>query len=343
MTDDDRTRVYFTVDVECAEERVIGSGRQPPLGYDLRVWGRFDNRRSELGIGLIMNELEACGMQGTFYTEALGSHFFGHEGLREVCDTMLERGHDVQLHLHPTQREALIKDGVAPDPDNISAYSVDEQTRLLLEGIELLAAAGVPREQLVSFRAGHYGANNDTWLAMKEAGLKLSSSYNPCYFDLNCAMRSRNAKAGLFEAEVDGVWELPITNFLQPDGSFRHMQITAVSLDEMVRCLRQSRAMGVRHISLVSHSFEFFHIDSVPQRRGHVNRINLHRMRGLLRFLRRNEDQFVVETAGELARQLPTPAPDVRDYARPGLVAYIGRLGQQAVQRLDARLPLSHG
>ena len=54
-----RTRVYITVDVECAEER---GASQPLQGYDLRVFGRFANQRRGLGIELLMDELEAAGL-----------------------------------------------------------------------------------------------------------------------------------------------------------------------------------------------------------------------------------------------------------------------------------------
>src|SRR5437763_16837389 len=96
-----RTRVYVTVDVECAEERTIGGRELPAQGYDVRMWGRFSNQKKDLGVGLIMDELEAHGMRATFFTEVFGSQHFGIDGLREVVQAMHRRGHDVQLHTHP--------------------------------------------------------------------------------------------------------------------------------------------------------------------------------------------------------------------------------------------------
>lgn len=80
-----RTRVYVTVDVECAEERSIGGWLLPAQDYDMRVWGRFRNHRHDLGIGLIMRELEARGFRATFFTEVLElrreqRHLGGHGG-----------------------------------------------------------------------------------------------------------------------------------------------------------------------------------------------------------------------------------------------------------------------
>lgn len=337
---DDRTRVYLTVDTECAEERKVGGRVQPPMGYDLRVWGRFKNRAEELGVPLIMSELEACGMRGTFYTEAIGAHYFGKDGLKEVCQQMLDRGHDVQLHVHPVQRRARLEDGKPSASDNISSYSLEEQTSLLREGTDLLVEAGVPRESIRSYRAGNFGASNLTWQAMADAGLPLSSNYNPCYFDINCAMRSKEALAGLFRTEVDGVWELPITNFRQPGGGHRHLQLVAVSLAEMIHCLRACRARGIRHVTFVTHSFEFFHIDSIPGRRGHKNVINIARLRGLLEFIRSHDDEFVMETAGELAQRLPQSVPDVREYPTEPRALHLMRLVEQGFKRMSAHVPL---
>ncbi|MEZ4369851.1 MAG: hypothetical protein R3B07_03470 [Polyangiaceae bacterium] len=337
---DDRTRVYLTVDTECAEERNLGGRTQPAMGYDLRVWGRFDNRDEELGVPLIMSELEAYGMRGTFYTEAIGAHHFGKAGLREVCQQMLSRGHDVQLHVHPVQRRALLEGGKPSASDNISAYPLAEQTALLSEGMDLLAEAGVPRESIRSYRAGNFGASNLTWQAMAQAGLTLSSNYNPCYFDINCEMRSPDALAGLFRTEIDGVWELPITNFRQPGGGHRHLQVMAVSLAEMIHSLRACRARGIRHVTFVTHSFEFFHIDSIEGRRGHKNLINIARLRGLLEYLRGHEDEFVMETVGELAARLPEEVPDVREYPAEPRALHLMRLVEQGVKRMCAHVPL---
>ncbi|MCU0684592.1 MAG: hypothetical protein MUF34_20490 [Polyangiaceae bacterium] len=342
------TRVYFTVDVECSEERLVGGAWRPALGYDLRVWGRLANQRRELGIDLIMRELEAVGGRGTFFLEALGAHHFGRAGLAEACQAMVARGHDVQLHTHPVQRHAAFHSaGEAPASDNIGAYDVDRQAALLREGVDLLAEAGAPRDRLLAFRAGNFGANNDTWRAMADAGLRVSSNYNPCYFTLHCKMRSPRAQAGLFATETPGVYELPVSTFVESGGGFRHLQITAVSLREMLDALRQYRALGVGEVTVVTHSFEFFFLDSHTAKTGRPNQVNIERMRGLLRFIADNPRDFALETVAELAARLPqgTALPD-RELALPQGKPWLraGRFAEQGykrfVERAGARLPL---
>jgi hypothetical protein len=338
-----RTRVYITVDVECAEERGRGPGATPVQGWDVRVWGRFANQHRELGIRLIMDELEEHGHRGTFFVEALGSRYFGLDGLRDTCTTLRARGHDVQLHTHPVQIHADWRTrGEEPAPDDIGAYGRAEQARLLRDGLGRLAECGVPRDELVAFRAGNYGANNDTWLAMKEAGLCLSSNYNPCYFDKNCKMRAPGAAAGLFEA-TSGVWELPISNMRERGGAHRHTQITAISSAEMRDYLTQAHALGLGEVTIVTHSFELYHVDSIADRRGRVNRVNHGRMRALARFLADNRDRFEVDTCGDLGRRLRAgkEAPRrVEEMPRGRDLLKVRRLVEQAYKRLEARVPL---
>ncbi len=342
----DRTRVYFTVDVEGAEERVVRGRALPPQGYDLRVWCRFRNRQDELGLGLITRELDAFGFKGTFFTEVFGSYFFGMAGLRAIAARLRDGGHDVQLHTHPIQRNAGFRSkGDEPAPDDLAAYDVDAQTALVREGIDLLVRAGVPKDDVVSLRAGNFGASNETWEAMRRAGLALSSNYNPCYFDKRCAMRSDSARAGLFEA-ASGVWELPITNFREASGAPRHLQITAVSSDELHAAMIDARAEGVREVCIVTHSFEFCHIDSIAERRGRPNTVNVHRLKSLCRFLADHERDFEVDTCGALARRLargderasPTTP---REWPAAHASHRAKRLVEQAFKRIEARVPFA--
>jgi len=338
-----RTRVYITVDVECANERLSEGHIVPPLSYDVRVWGRLINQREPLGIELIMSELEAHGLRGTFFVESIGAHYFGTSGLAEVCQGVRGRGHDVQLHLHPGLRRPDFRSrGEEPTEDDIGSYSEEEQVALLREARGLLVEAGVPEEELCGYRAGNFGASNATWRAMRQVGLNVSSNFNPCYFGKCCKMRLDDAPLGLFATPEPEVWELPITNFRDPRGDFRHVQITAVSAQEMIQCLRRYRALGVQEITVVTHSFEFFFLDDANRRRGHVNRINVDRLRGLCRYLQEHDDEFEVDTVGALGQRLgagvQAARPVLASYPSVGALPYARRLAEQAVKRLAQRV-----
>jgi hypothetical protein len=340
-----RTRVYFTVDVECAEERFRRGVLSPPIDWDLRVWGRFAGASRELGIGLIMDELEAAGLAGTFFVEVLGAHYFGRDGLAEICLGIRARGHDVQLHMHPVLLRAEWKTrGEKPEKDDIGSLAPDRQRALLAEGIGLLEAAGVPRAEIVGFRAGNYGADNRTWEAMAEAGLRISSSYNLCCLGAPCRIDWPRQEVELFDTGA-GVLELPISSFREPGGGFRHLQITAVSWEETRHYLREARRLDLRTVTIVSHSFELFHLDSIEDRRGRLNRVNLHRLRRLCRFLARHPEEFEVSTVGALARETaqsrihPTQRSAAPAIPRGSRVRQLRRYVEQALKRVDARPP----
>jgi hypothetical protein len=246
----------------------------------------------------------------------------------------------VQLHTHPVQRRAdYLSRGARPAADDIAAYPPARQTELLEEGRDILVDCGLAREKVLAFRAGNFGASNETWGALRRAGFVVSSNYNPCYFGKNCRMRTNASRAGLFDAG-EGVWELPISNFREASGT-RHLQITAVSLAEMKDYLAQAAALGIGEVTIVTHSFEFCHIDSIARKKGRVNAVNLWRLRGLCRFLAANRSAFVVETVGALAERLAAgdvPTPGGRDLPRGRRVLRARRQIEQAYKRLEARV-----
>jgi hypothetical protein len=334
-------QIYITVDTECTEERLTHSGIRPPLGYDIMMWGRFANSRDGLGLDFILQELDRFRFPATFFVEALCAEYFGVEGLAGVCSALQHRGHDVQLHLHPNFRRPTWRAaGGVPLPDNIGEYGLVDQVALLTDGIQLLERCGVPRDTITAFRAGNYGASNVTWSALKAAGLLVDSSLNLCYLDQDCLIRPDVPRIDLYEP-LPGVFELPISCFIEMGGGYRHLEITAISSLEMTYALDQMERAGVRCATIVLHPAEFFTIDDHRVPRGHANRINARRFTGLLEFLDRERTRFVVQSVGELARALqegrfpvksdPGPIP------RGSFIRKALRLPVQAVKQLATR------
>jgi hypothetical protein len=337
------TRVYITVDVECAEERPSRGGVLPAIEPALRVFGRFENSRRELGIGLIMDELETAGLRGTFFVEALSSHYFGKAALAEACAAVRGRGHDVQLHLHPVLRQPnWLSRGTAAVEDNIGAYAEQEQVALLQEGLDLLAEAGVARGDLLAFRAGTYGIDNRSWSAMAAVGIAVSSSFNLMYMGITCQAHWPRPEIELFDTGA-GVLELPVSAFRE-GSNYRHLQITAISATEMEDFLRRARRAGIREITIVMHSFEFFYLDSVAKRRGRENRINVARLRSLCAFLAAHPEEFEVETMLDLSRRAKAgdrscAVRERHDVPHGSPRRRLRRLVEQAYKRAEARYP----
>jgi hypothetical protein len=327
--------VHVTVDVECAEERVTATGVEPARGYELRVWGRFHNQPEPLGIPLVVRELESAGLRGTFFVEAFGSSLFGEEGLEEVV-SFLGR-HDVQLHCHPVQQKMRWhSDGEAHPSDDMADYGVAGQTALLRRGRTILERCGA--RDLVAFRAGNFGASNDTWRAMAAVGLRVSSSFNLCYLAKNCRILWPVPANAPFDAGP--VWELPITNFHDGDGRFRHLQVSAVSFPEMRHALCEAHRLGLSDVTIVTHPFEYFFVDAAAGRLGRPNPVNVERLRQLCGFLRDRSDLFEVETVADFSRRPGQQTPDVAVVPRGRAALRFGRMAEQAYKRLAARLPI---
>ena len=343
ITTSQRTRVYLTVDVEGAEERVNGAALQPARGYDLRVWGRLRNQGGDLGIPLIVDELGQAGLPATFFVEPFGSSYFGEAGLTEICGYLRGRGLDVQLHAHPVQRRVdWHSQGEPRLPDDMAAYGTGAQLALLRLGLTILERCGVPRASLLAFRAGNFGASNDTWRAMAAAGLRLSCNFNLCYLDKSCRILWPAPANALFDTAT-GVYELPVTNFVDGRGHFRHLQVSAVSFPEMRHTLLEAARLGLPEVTIVTHPFEYFLIDSDADETGRPNPVNIERLRQLCRFLRERVDLFAVETVGALARRLGRDRPMAEHPSvvpRGRRALRYRRFAEQAYQRLAARLPL---
>ena len=337
--------VHLTIDVEAAEARRRGSRVVPPLSYDARVWGRFSNQKCEFGLRRLARDLERRRLVATFYVEALGARYFGLDGLRAIVECLLAHGQDVQLHLHPTQRdpEALMHGRQQAD-DNMSAYSCDMQVELIQDGLELLERAGVPRSHLVAFRAGNFGASAVTWEACLRAGLRLSSNYNPGYFDVACSMRHAEARPDLF-VPVSGLWELPISCVRTARGKLRHVQLTALSSLEVRAALEAMRDAHYLAATLVSHSFELYTVRTTDGLTGSPSLVNFQRWNALLDLLERSTDRFQTESAlGLVARlgAMQAPCEASPEVPRTPLVFESLRHLEQLAKRFEphVRLPL---
>ena len=126
--------------------------------------------------------------------------------------------------------------------------------------------------RMTAFRAGNFGASNATLQLLKDLRFKLDSSFNPFHLGRDCDLRFTAPPNDVF-LDASGIWELPVSNVLQPGDTLRHLEVTALSQSEMRWALDKLSAMGARHITILTHPDEFFVIDSVDPLRGRPNTI----------------------------------------------------------------------
>jgi len=216
--------VLFTIDTE-ANLRFMET---PDRGtaVERQIFGRWQGR--EVGIGLIMDQLERRGMRGTFFLDILGELQFGRAAIEDTIEAVQSRGHDVQLHLHPSPHLAYAGDEKLFDlclALNRSG-SPEAFKRALGIAVELFVKR-VGRDP-IAFRNGAYHIDDRYFEILRAAGIRFDTTV---YAFKNCRaspwIRSRTRP---FEV-IPGLWEIPVSWTLtrprERDASIAVSQYTA--------------------------------------------------------------------------------------------------------------------
>ena len=250
--------VLITIDTEYSSGLYrSGLGREPGTNFDHAIACRTAGSKNSKGVGIHyqMDVFDRCGITGVFFVDPMPALVWGQEAVDAVVQPILERGHEVQLHLH-TEWLALAAENPMGDSagQNIKDFSLTQQIDLIGFAREKLMAAGAPTP--TAFRAGNYGANDDTLRALAELGIKYDSSFAPGYADSCCAIDLTQGQCA--PTERFGVTEWPIAAITAPRSQWRHGQITALSFREMRDAVLHAVETDWPAFVLVSHSFEFY-------------------------------------------------------------------------------------
>lgn len=257
--------LYVTIDTEY--ESGFTAKRGPGSradNFDRAIRGATPD--GDVGIFHQMDVFDRHGLKGVFFVDPMPALLWGTGAVADVVEPILKRGHDVQLHLH-TEWLAIAADSkplVASKGPNLKDYTYDEQCVLLELATRYLMDAGAPRP--VAFRAGNYGANDDTLRALAHLGIGYDSSHPPGLMNGDCEIDLTSDDRGPLRRH--GVVEVPIGCIGDAFGGLRHAQITALSYREIVAALRHARDNGQDSFTVVSHSFEL-----LCRQRTRINRI----------------------------------------------------------------------
>ena len=274
-----------------------------------------------VGIGWQMDQLEAHGLKGVFFVDPMPALVYGAAVIADIVGPILERQHEVQLHIH-TEWLAWAKSAPVGDRrgQNIGDFDVADQTTLLTLARTLLEQAGVPCP--IAFRAGNYGADDRTLTALAGLGIAWDSSFNASYLDAPC-------RIGLTADHHTPIWrhgvvEVPVSGIFASSGQIRPAQVCALSRWEMTDALRHAAQDRQLAFVIVSHSFEMLSRD-----RRRPNRAVMARFTAMCREIGLNPD---LRSAGftdlDPAIAAPTQPPATRLPANA--VRTIGRVIEQA-------------
>ena len=312
-------RVPITIDTEySAGLHVRDRATDYRDNFDRSIWGVAEN--GTVGIGYQMDVLDEHGLTGVFFVDPMPALVWGGAAVSAVVEPIIVRGHDVQLHIHTEWLEFLTGGPFAVlRGRNIRDFTLEQQVDLLGTARELLVDAGAPPP--VAFRAGNYGANDDTLRALAILGLTHDTSFCPGIADSDCHIDLPDDQHAAIERL--GVVEVPIGSIALSGGGQRHAQLTALTVREMTAAISHAHDQGRDEFTLVAHSFELMSRD-----RRRVNRIVTRRFERLCRWL---ADSPGV-TSGTYRDDPPRPRPD----AAPELLPHdplrtAERLAEQAV------------
>jgi hypothetical protein len=139
----------------------------------------------------------------------------------------------------------------------LADFSLNDQSVLLGTAIELLVRAGAPRP--TAFRAGNYGADDNSLRALAGHGLIWDSSVNAPYLGGACRIGLSADQVGAIERY--GIIEVPVAGLDEREGQVRPAQICALSAHEMKAALSHAADHEHRAFVIVTHSFEMLSRD----------------------------------------------------------------------------------
>ncbi len=252
--------VLPTIDVEGVhgdkpfEQMVIGDLN------DAQNWGVF--RQAEI--------FNRFGISATFFVDVYEYTMWGEKPWREVCQQLVDRGQDVQLHSHPgwridprdapwLQRHRHRYSYLGSEFDFMAKLPFEQQKKVLEHGVELLEKWIGKRP--IAHRSGGYSINQDTIAALAAVGIPIDSSMN-CSHPNSILTWSKNAII-----KRSGIVELPVTvgEYVASAGFgtikfpfYRRLMKTGLdifSCDEFLFYCQEALNHGVKLLNLFMHSY----------------------------------------------------------------------------------------
>ncbi|MGD8386649.1 MAG: polysaccharide deacetylase family protein [Desulfobacteraceae bacterium] len=295
--------VFITVDVECSMGGAWQNPAWKPVPPRLGMMGEYGGKR--YGIPLICDILEQYDIKATFFVEPFNDEL-GYPGeTAPVCRFLVERGHDVQLHVHPNHiHYGLQKVGRShPRTDQMADLVPERQSALIQEGAGRIEKWTGSRP--VAFRAGNMGASEKTLGILKDAGIWMDSSYTFPYAGGQCCFPAGAAYNG--SKWYGDVLEVALSGFRQPrlPGLYpaKPVDLMGASFKECRDAVVMICEAGADAVAIL-HSFSLFKVRDVQYKGGKLNRIVARRFERFCQWLSQHREVYPTRTFSELGQMV---------------------------------------
>lgn len=313
--------VYITVDTEtwCGGWKNIDE--KFPHAFSNYIYGKTS--QGDFGLPLQLKLLNEYGLKAVFFVEPLFSMRFGKSYLDEVVGMILDAKQSVELHIHPEwtdESKKVIFPHIKNKREHLKYFTFEEQKELISLGIQLLTDAGC--KNISAFRAGSFGANDDTLRAVQACGLIYDSSYNYCNSDCEIKAFSDIQQPQMF----DQIIEVPMSTFIDGTGKRRHTQLTACSFAELKSSLNQAYNHQWQSYVLLSHSFELMKLAEAQP-----DKVVIKRFEKFCAYLNQHRDRFNTRFFNEM--DIPynlSPTEPIKSSFLPTAI----RIYEQALRRV---------
>ena len=254
--------VFLTIDTELV-------WRHHVAGHPLATQYERSFEPAGVGISYQLRVLAEHGLKACFFVDPMPARVYGLAPIRRIVETILAAGQEVQLHLHPNWTH--VRTGHAGADHRrfeLTDFPRAEQQALIAEARDLLIAAGAPSP--IAFRAGSYGANDDTLAALAALGFAFDTSHNG-------SMQPWPSQVSLARSHIapclhQGLIEVPVSLIEERPGRLRTFQICALSIGEMRAALDHAVAADHAALVIVSHGFELANRAGTGANAVHVRR-----------------------------------------------------------------------
>jgi hypothetical protein len=314
------TRVLITVDTELA-----WGPYSEGAGWEENFARSFDP--AGVGVPWQLRRLAEHGLKAVFFVDPMPALVYGIEPIRRMVEPILAAGQDVQLHLHPVW--ASIAEGKAEgEKFELTCFGAAAQLDLIRTARDLLVNAGAPDP--IAFRSGSYAADVPTLAALRALGIRHDSSHNGSYAPDPSALPL--PPDTMAPVSVEGVTEVPVTQIEDSRGRLRHLQLCALSSDEIEACLLHAARERHPTAVLVTHGFELASRDGKR-----ANRALCRRFERLCAFLADHSDTLPTARFSDLAGlklgadARPLPASGLRRARRLAEQAWSNALYERAL------------